>query len=86
MKPKSDEINKLYYSMNEIVEQLQVSASQVRFWERELNLTFKFNAKGNRFFKPSDVELIRTIKHLRFERKFTMQGVDQELRQIGLIR
>ena len=85
MKLKPDTIERLYYSIGEISLLLKVNASMVRFWEKELNLTFKYSKYGTRYFTAKDVELIKTIKHLRFERKFTMEGTKQELKTMGLL-
>ena len=42
-------LSKLYYSIGEVAEMLQVNASLLRFWEKEFNLAVsKKNKKGNR--------------------------------------
>ncbi|GAB4134562.1 MAG: MerR family transcriptional regulator [Raineya sp.] len=57
--------SKLYYSIGEVAEMLQVSTSLIRFWESEFDmLHFQKNKKGDRRFTQQDIEDLKTIYHL----------------------
>ena len=72
---------KLYYSMGEVVEMLDVSPSLVRFWEKRFDIVSpKKNKKGNRLFSPNDVRNLKTIYHLVKERGMTLAGAEKQLR------
>lgn len=73
---------KMFYTIGEVAKMLGVSTSLVRFWEKEFDiLKPKKNAKGNRLFRPNDVENLKTIYHLVKERGFTLQGARNKLNQ-----
>jgi DNA-binding transcriptional MerR regulator len=79
---KEFEIKKLYYSIGEVAEMFEVSASLIRFWEQEFDiLQPKKNRKGNRLFTPEDVENFRLIYHLVKERGFTLEGARNKISQ-----
>tara|TARA_Y100000589_G_scaffold298222_1_gene306595 strand:- start:1591 stop:1926 length:336 start_codon:yes stop_codon:yes gene_type:complete len=86
---------KLYFSIGEAAEILNVNASLIRFWEKEFSiLNPKKNKKGNRQFTKDDIENLKIIYHLVKERGFTLQGAKEKLKkgknstkkEVGLIR
>jgi DNA-binding transcriptional MerR regulator len=73
---------KMFYTIGQVADMLDVSTSLVRYWEKEFDiLKPKKNAKGNRLFRPNDVENLKTIYHLVKERGFTLQGARNKLNQ-----
>lgn len=78
---KEKEIEKLYYSIGEVAEMLEVNASMLRYWEREFDiLKPKKNAKGDRFFTKGDIEKIKLIYHLVKEKGYTLEGAKARLK------
>ncbi len=72
---------KSYYSIGSVSEMFKVNASLIRFWENEFDiLRPKKNAKGDRFFRPEDVKNLRLIYHLLRERKYTIEGAKEFLK------
>ena len=72
---KEKEINKLYYPIGEVAEMFAVNTSMIRFYEKEFEmLQPKKNAKGNRLFRPEDIENLKIIFHLIKDKGFTLQG------------
>jgi len=52
----------------------------LRFWETEFPaLSPKKTDTGHRLFRRKDVELLLEIKHLLYERRFTIEGARQAL-------
>ena len=72
-----DEIlfQKMYYSIGKVAEMFKVNQSLIRLWENEFDvLKPKKNGKGDRLFRPEDIKNLQLIHHLLRERKYTMQG------------
>ena len=77
-----DEIKKKYFSIGEVSEMLEVKPSLIRFWETEFpQLSPKKNRKGNRTYTESDIATLRQIYYLVKERKFTLKGALEKLKQ-----
>ena len=73
---------KLYFSIGEAAEILDVNTSLIRFWEKEfVILKPKKNKKGNRQFTKEDIENLKMIYHLVKERGFTLQGAKEKLKK-----
>jgi DNA-binding transcriptional MerR regulator len=78
---KEKEIEKLYYAIGEVAEMLQLSASQIRYWETEFDiLKPKKDRKGNRLFTKEDIESLKLIHHLVRERGFTIEGAKAHIK------
>ncbi len=61
---------------------LEVKPSLIRFWETEFpQLSPKKNRKGNRTYTESDIATLRQIYYLVKERKFTLKGAQEKLKQ-----
>lgn len=66
---------KSYYSIGDVAGMFKVNASLIRLWENEFDvLQPRKNRKGDRLFRPEDVKTLKLIYHLVRERKYTMQG------------
>jgi DNA-binding transcriptional MerR regulator len=79
---KSNEIEKLYFSIGEVADMFEVNASLIRFWEKEFpQLHPKKNGRGNRVYSKKDIELFRKIHHLVKEKGFTLEGAKNALRE-----
>ena len=73
---------KLYFSIGEASEILNVNASLIRFWEKEFTiLNPRKNKKGNRQFTKEDINNLKMIYHLVKERGFTLQGAKEKLKK-----
>lgn len=73
--------DKLYFKVGEVSEIADIPAYVLRFWETEFKkINPKRTASGQRLYRKSDVKLILEIKHLLYEKKFTIQGAKQHLK------
>jgi DNA-binding transcriptional MerR regulator len=78
---KEKEISKLYYSMGEVSEMFEVNPSMIRFYEKEFDiLQPKKNAKGNRLFRPEDIDNLKVIFNLIKDKGFTLQGAKEYMK------
>ena len=72
---------KLYYAIGDVAAMFKVNPSLIRYWENEFDiLKPKKNGKGDRFFRPEDVKNLKLIYHLLRERKYTIEGAKDFLR------
>jgi DNA-binding transcriptional MerR regulator len=77
---KEKKIEKLYYTIGEVAEMLEVPVSTVRFWENEFDILKPMkNKKGNRLFTPADIKNLRIIHHLVKDEGMTLSGVKKKL-------
>jgi len=66
---------KLYYSISEVAGWFNVTTSQLRFWENEFTiLKPRKNRKGDRLFRPEDIQNLKIIHYLLRHRKFSIEG------------
>lgn len=73
---------KLYYSIGEVAEELNLAASLIRYWESEFEqLNPKKNARGMRRFSREDIQLIQLIYTLTKEQGYTLTGAKQFIEQ-----
>ena len=71
---------KAYYSIGEVCDLTGLKAHVLRYWETQFELLRPTkNRAGNRVFRPKDIELILLMKHLLYEKKFTIDGARQRL-------
>ncbi len=56
-----------------------LAPSVLRFWEKEFPQLKPMKKGGQRIYSPRDVELIMKIKHLVYEKGFTLEGARKEL-------
>lgn len=78
-----DEIlfQKQYYSIGDVALMFNENTSLIRYWENEFSiLKPKKNKKGDRFFRPEDVKNLKMIYHLLRERKYTIEGAKEFLK------
>ena len=79
-----DEIlfQKKYYAIGIVADMFKVNQSLIRFWENEFDiLKPRKNGKGDRLFRPEDIKNLKLIYHLLRERKYTMEGAKDFLKQ-----
>jgi len=74
--------DKLYFKIGEVSDLLGVEPYVLRYWETEFNaLSPKKSGTGHRLYRRKDVELLLRIKHLLYDRKFTIEGARQTLQE-----
>ncbi len=78
-----DEIlfKKQYYSIGDVANMFKENTSLIRYWENEFDiLKPKKNKKGDRYFRPEDVKNLKMIYHLLRQRKYTIEGAKEFLK------
>lgn len=77
----NQELTKKYYRIREVSELLGVAASTLRYWESMFpQLKPTRNAKGTRYYTPTDVETLRQIRYLVHDKGLKIDAAAQQMR------
>ena len=80
--PLNKPIEKRYFTITEVANELGLNASQLRYWEKEFTpLNPRTNARGKRFYTASDKELIQQIAWLVKVQGYTIDGARKALKK-----
>jgi DNA-binding transcriptional MerR regulator len=80
--PKKGADGKLYYTIGEVAEMMNVNASLVRYWETEFSsIRPKKNRRGNRLFTAKDIEILKFIHYLVKGQGHTLEGAKKIIKQ-----
>jgi DNA-binding transcriptional MerR regulator len=78
---KEKTIERIYWTIGEVAEQLEVNTSLLRYWEKEFGmLRPKRTSKGDRLYTKDDIAKVREIQVLLKDKGFTIQGAKDQLR------
>ena len=79
---KDKPVEKLYYTIGEVSQELDVNASLVRFWAGKFPEFIKpaRNKKGNRLFTAKDMANFKVIYYLVKERCMTLEGAAKRMK------
>ena len=73
--------DKLYFKIGEVSELLGIPTYVLRFWETEFKrIKPKRTSSGQRLYRHKDLELILKIKHLLYDKRYTIPGAKLHLR------
>lgn len=76
-----NQLTKLYYSIGEVADMLEVNTSLIRFWEKEFPIIKpKKNKKGNRLYTPKEIKKIDRIYILVKENGYTLDGARKAMK------
>jgi len=77
----ASEAEQVFYKLSELSTLLGVSASVLRFWEKEFGEAIKPLMAGprKRLYRPRDLEVFREIKRLLQEEGYTIAGARRRL-------
>ena len=74
--------DKLYFRIGEVSSLVGVEPYVLRYWETEFSgLSPKKSGTGHRLYRRREVELLLRIKHLLYEKRFTIEGARQYLQE-----
>lgn len=73
--------DKFYFKIGEVAELLGLPTHVLRFWESEFKrIKPKRTSAGQRLYRKKDVQLILEIKQLLYEKKYTIPGAKNYLK------
>lgn len=68
------------YTMSHVRDLLQVKPHVIRYWEQEIPLIRSSrDIYGRRIYSGRDIQILLRLKHLLYNRRFTLEGAKQEL-------
>ncbi len=74
--------DKFYFKIGEVSNIAGVPPYVLRFWETEFKqIRPKRTAARQRLYRRQDVALVLRIKHLLYDRKYTIEGARQHLKK-----
>src|SRR5512139_10444 len=87
-RPQPVEIpNKLYFRIGDVSRITGIKSYVLRYWETEFNqLSPKKSGTNQRLYRRKDVEMVLEIKHLLYEKRYTIEGAKTFLQHRGRMR
>jgi len=74
-----------FRTISEVASDLDVPQHVVRFWETKFSQVRPMKrGGGRRYYRPEDVDLLRTIRSLLYNDGYTIKGVQKLLREGGV--
>lgn len=74
-----------FRTIAELAEELGVATHVLRFWETKFEQIKPMKRSGGRrYYRPDDVELIKTIKTYLYDKRYTIEGVQKLFKSKGL--
>ncbi|MFQ6103376.1 MAG: MerR family transcriptional regulator [Candidatus Glassbacteria bacterium] len=74
---------KEYYSISEVCEITGLRPHVLRYWESQFGiLRPQKNRAGNRNYRKREIDIIFMIKHLLYEKRYTIEGARQEMKKL----
>ena len=74
-----------FRTISEVADELDVQKHVLRFWENRFpQLKPMKRGGGRRYYRPTDLDLLRGIRHLLHNEGYTIKGVQKILREQGL--
>ncbi len=74
-----------FRTISEVADDLGLPQHVLRFWEtRFAQIKPMKRTGGRRYYRPDDVELVRTIKHLLYGEGYTIKGVQRLFKENGM--
>ncbi|MEX1034883.1 MAG: MerR family transcriptional regulator [Sneathiella sp.] len=73
-----------FRTISEVSAELDVPQHVLRFWETKFRIVKPLKrGGGRRYYRPSDIELIRGIRDLLYKHGFTIRGAQKLLKEQG---
>ncbi len=73
-----------FRTIAEVAEEIGVATHVLRFWETKFTQIKPMKRSGGRrYYRPDDVEIVRTIKHYLYDRRYTIEGVQKLFKEKG---
>ena len=85
MTKRIDLPDKLYFKIGEVAALAEVKPHVLRYWESEFSsIRPQKSRSGQRLYRRQDVEAVLAIRHLLYDRRFTIEGARQHLKESGV--
>jgi DNA-binding transcriptional MerR regulator len=69
---------KLFYAIGEVAKELNLEQHVLRFWESQFYQIKPIKCRGRRLYDHKCIETIKKIKHMLYDKGYTIKGVQRE--------
>src|SRR5687768_11386490 len=74
-----------FRTISEVADDLEVPQHVLRFWETKFpQIRPMKRGGGRRYYRPEDIDLLRAIRGLLYDKGYTIKGVQKLIREGGL--
>ncbi len=74
-----------FRTIAEVADELGVATHVLRFWETKFpQIKPMKRTGGRRYYRPDDVEIVKTIKDFLYNKRYTIEGVQKLFKEKGL--
>ncbi len=74
-----------FRTIAEVAEDLGVATHVLRFWETKFpQIKPMKRSGGRRYYRPDDVQLVKTIRDYLYEKRYTIEGVQKVFKEKGI--
>ncbi len=74
-----------FRTIAEVAEELGVATHVLRFWETKFpQIKPMKRSGGRRYYRPDDVELVKTIRDYLYDKRYTIEGVQKLFKEKGI--
>lgn len=74
-----------FRTIAEVAEELGVATHVLRFWETKFpQIKPMKRSGGRRYYRPDDVEVVKTIRDFLYEKRYTIEGVQKVFKEKGI--
>ncbi len=81
---KSRKAPSAFRTISEVADDLNVQQHVLRFWETKFSQVRPLKrGGGRRYYRPEDVDILKTIHHLLYTQGYTIKGVQKLFREQG---
>lgn len=81
---KSRKAPSAFRTISEVADDLSVQQHVLRFWETKFSQVRPLKrGGGRRYYRPEDVDILKTIHHLLYTQGYTIKGVQKLFREQG---
>lgn len=82
---KFEKAETAYRTISEVSEELSVPQHVLRFWETKFTVIKPIKrGGGRRYYKPEDIQLLKTVQRLLYEQGYTIKGVQRMISEKGV--
>ena len=75
-------VRKTYYSIGEVGRLTGLQPHVLRFWETQFDVVSPQKNRGTRVYRTRDIEAVLLVRHLLYDRQFTIKGARQEIQSM----
>lgn len=74
-----------FRTIAEVADEIGVATHVLRFWETKFSQIKPMKMSGGRrYYRPEDVEIIKLIRNLLYENRYTIEGAQRLIKEKGL--